>query len=48
MENEFRSAGDDPEKPYVLKGSFTGEAATNIEGRYFRFKTRFGPLQVEK
>ena len=33
MENEFRSAGDDPEKPYVLKGSFTGEAATNIQGQ---------------
>ena len=33
MEIEFREAGDDPEQPYVLKGSFTGEAACNIEGQ---------------
>ena len=33
MEKEFRKAGDDPEQPYILKGSFTGEAASNIQGQ---------------
>ena len=32
LEKEFRRAGDDPEQPYILKGSFTGEAASNIKG----------------
>ena len=33
MEKEFRQAGDDPEQPYILKGSFTGDAACNIQGQ---------------
>ena len=33
MEKEFRKAGDDPDQPYILKGSFTGEAACNIKGQ---------------
>ena len=33
LEKEFRQAGDDPEQPYILKGSFTGEAACNIKGQ---------------
>ena len=33
LEKEFRKAGDIPEHPYVLKGSFTGEAACNIKGQ---------------
>ena len=33
MDKEFRTAGNDPEQPYVLKGSFTGEAAKNIQGQ---------------
>ena len=33
MEKEFRRAGDDPDHPYLLRGSFTGEAATNIQGQ---------------
>ena len=33
VEKEFRKAGDNPEHPYVLKGSFTGEAACNIKGQ---------------
>ena len=33
LEKEFRTAGDDPDQPYILKGSFTGEAARNIAGQ---------------
>ena len=33
MEKEFRTAGQDPDHPCLLKGSFTGEAATNIKGQ---------------
>ena len=33
MQKEFTRAGDDPEQPYILKGSFTGEAANNIKGQ---------------
>ena len=33
MEKEFRKAGDDPDHPYILKGSFTAKAATNIKGQ---------------
>ncbi|HIL27520.1 MAG TPA: hypothetical protein EYG21_09105 [Nitrospinaceae bacterium] len=33
LEKEFRQAGDNPENPYILKGSFTGEAACNIKGQ---------------
>ena len=32
MEHEFRERGDNPDQPYIIKGSFTGEAATNIKG----------------
>ena len=33
LEKEFRTAGDNPDQPYILKGSFTGEAARNIAGQ---------------
>ena len=33
LEKEFRTAGDDPDQPYILESSFTGEAATNIKGQ---------------
>ena len=33
MEKEFSEAGDDPDHPYILRGSFTGEAASNIKGQ---------------
>ena len=44
MEHEFREAGDDPDKPYILKGAFTGEAATNIKGQTLHtiFHLNFG------
>ena len=44
LEKEFRRAGDDPEHPYLLQGSFTGEAACNIKGQTLTslFNLRFG------
>ena len=33
LEKEFRTAGYDPDQPYILKGSFTGQAARNISGQ---------------
>ena len=44
MEHEFREGGDDPDQPYILKGAFTGEAATNITGQTLHnmFRLNFG------
>ena len=44
MEHEFREGGDDPDQPYILKGAFTGEAATNITGQTLHniFRLTFG------
>ena len=32
LEKELRRPGDDPDQPYILKGSFTGLASENIKG----------------
>ena len=44
MEHELREGGDDPDQPYILKGAFTGEAATNITGQTLHdlFRLNFG------
>ena len=44
MEYEFREAGDDPDKFYILKCAFTGEAATDITGQSLHtlFNFNFG------
>ena len=48
LEKEFRKAGDDPDQPYILKGSFTGEAATNIKGQTLHslFNLCFDPTRM--
>ena len=44
MEHEFREGGDDPDQPYILKGSFTGEASANIKGQTLHnmYRLNFG------
>ena len=44
MEHEFREAGDDPDKPYILKGALTGETTTKIKGQTLHtlFNLNFG------
>ena len=33
VEQELRKGGDNPDMPYLLRASYTGEAASNIKGQ---------------
>ena len=44
MERIFRSSGDNPDHPYIIKAAFTGTAAANIKGQtlHSAFSFSFG------
>ena len=44
MEHIFRTPGDNPEHPYIVKAAFTGTAAANIRGQtlHSAFSFSFG------
>ena len=44
FEKEMRSEGDNPDMPYLLKGCFTADASTIIDGKTLHtlFRLRFG------
>ena len=42
MEKIFRSPGDNPDHPYIIKAAFTGTAAANIKGQTLHHAFSFG------
>ena len=42
MEKIFRSPGDNPDHPYIIKAAFTGTAAANIKGQTLHNAFSFG------